>query len=102
MARYGKKSHDKVEAAMHEMKHGQLRSSTGRKVTNPRQAIAIGLSEARSEGGKVPAKTSAPRKAAAGKTAAKKTAAKKTTARKTAARKAPAKTARKSTARKTP
>ena len=55
MARYGKKAQDKVEKAMHEMKHGELRSGrSGKKVTNPRQAIAIGLSEAREEGGKVP------------------------------------------------
>jgi hypothetical protein len=55
MARYGKKSQDKVERAMHEMKHGELKSGrSGKKVTNPRQAIAIGLSEAREEGAKVP------------------------------------------------
>ena len=55
MARYGKKSQDKVERAMHEMKHGQLKSGrSGKKVTNPKQAIAIGLSEAREEGAKVP------------------------------------------------
>lgn len=40
---------------MHEMKRGELRSGrSGKKVTNPRQAVAIGLSEAREEGGKVP------------------------------------------------
>jgi len=55
MARYSKKSQDKVERAMHEMKHGELKSGrSGKKVTNPRQAIAIGLSEAREEGAKVP------------------------------------------------
>jgi hypothetical protein len=55
MARYGKKSQDKVEKAMHEMKRGELKSGrSGKKVTNPRQAVAIGLSEAREEGGKVP------------------------------------------------
>ena len=55
MARYGKKAQDKVEKAMHEMKRGELRSGrSGKKVTNPRQAVAIGLSEAREEGGKVP------------------------------------------------
>ncbi len=62
MARYGKKAHDKVGEALHEMKHGQLRSSTGRKVTNPTQAIAIGLSEARRAGGKVPARKKASKK----------------------------------------
>lgn len=55
MARYSKKSQDKVEKAMHEMKHGELKSGRSRKkVTNPKQAIAIGLSEAREEGAKVP------------------------------------------------
>ena len=55
MARYGKKAEDKVERAMHEMKRGELKSGrSGKKVTNPRQAVAIGLSEAREEGGKVP------------------------------------------------
>jgi len=55
MARYSKKSQDEVEEKMHEMKRGELRSGrSGKKVTNPRQAIAIGLSEARKEGAKVP------------------------------------------------
>lgn len=54
MAKYGKKAQEKVEKAMHEMKEGELRSSSGDKVTDPKQAIAIGLSEARREGGKVP------------------------------------------------
>ena len=45
----------KIEKAKHEMKRGELRSGrSGKKVTNPQQAIAIGLSEAREEGGKVP------------------------------------------------
>ncbi|HKW02910.1 MAG TPA: DUF6496 domain-containing protein [Vicinamibacterales bacterium] len=55
MARYGKKAQQKVERAMHERKHGTLRSGrSGKKVTSRKQAIAIGLSEARREGGKVP------------------------------------------------
>ena len=55
MATYGKKAADKVEAAMHEKKAGTLKSGTsGKKVTSRKQAIAIGLSEARKEGGKVP------------------------------------------------
>jgi hypothetical protein len=93
MATYGKKSHEKVEEVMHEMKRGQLKSSTGQKVTNPRQAIAIGLSEARSEGGKVPAKKSGSggRKTAAKKAPAKKSAAKKAPAKKAATRKTAAK-----------
>lgn len=57
MARYGKKAASKVKRAMHERKSGTLRSgSTGRKVTSRKQAIAIGLSEARREGAKVPKK----------------------------------------------
>ena len=62
MARYGKKAARKVERAMHEMKRGKLRSGrSGKKVTSRKQAIAIGLSEARKEGGKVPAKRSSSR-----------------------------------------
>ena len=56
MARYGKKAGEKVEKAMHERKSGKLKSGSGKKVTSKKQAIAIGLSEARKEGGKVPAK----------------------------------------------
>jgi hypothetical protein len=56
MAKYGKKSQNKVEKSMHERKHGTLRSGSGKKVTNKKQAIAIGLSEARKEGAKVPKK----------------------------------------------
>jgi hypothetical protein len=46
----------KVEKTMHERKHGTLRSGSGKKVTNKKQAIAIGLSEARKAGAKVPKK----------------------------------------------
>jgi hypothetical protein len=57
MTRYGKKASEKVERAMHEMHEGKLRSGkAGRKVTSRKQAIAIGLSEARRAGGKVPRK----------------------------------------------
>jgi hypothetical protein len=57
MARYGKKASQKVEKAMHERKRGTLRSGrSGKKVTSRKQAIAIGLSEARRAGGKVPKK----------------------------------------------
>ena len=58
MAKYSKKAEEKVEKAMHEMKEGKLRTGTGKKVTNRKQAIAIGLSEAREEGPKVPKKKS--------------------------------------------
>jgi Family of unknown function (DUF6496) len=55
MAKYGKKAGEKVERAMRERKRGTLRSgSSGRKVKSREQAIAIGLSEARREGAKVP------------------------------------------------
>jgi hypothetical protein len=57
MAKYSKKSQNKVKEAMHEMHEGKLKSGrSGEKVTNPKQAVAIGLSEARKEGAKVPKK----------------------------------------------
>jgi hypothetical protein len=63
MARYGKKASRKVKRAMHERKRGTLRSGrSGRKVTSRKQAIAIGLSEARRSGAKVPKKKSSSRK----------------------------------------
>jgi len=63
MARYGKKAKSKVEKARHERKHGTLKSGrSGKKVTSRKQAIAIGLSEARREGGKVPKKRGARKK----------------------------------------
>ena len=77
MAKYDKKSQDKVKTNMEEFKEGKLKSGSGKKVTNPKQAIAIGLSEARKEGSKAPKKAkSAPAKKAAPKKAASKTAAK--------------------------
>jgi hypothetical protein len=54
MAKYSKESQEMVKDAMHRMKRGKLKSSTGDKVTNPKQAIAIGLSEAKEKGAKVP------------------------------------------------
>ena len=63
MAKYGKKAQKKVKKAMHERKEGTLKSGkSGKKVTSKKQAIAIGLSEARKEGGKVPKKKSAKKK----------------------------------------
>jgi hypothetical protein len=57
MARYGKTSKKKVKRAMHEYKHGKLKSGrSGRKAKSRKQAIAIGLSEARRSGAKVPRK----------------------------------------------
>jgi Family of unknown function (DUF6496) len=82
MAKYSKGAQKKVEKAMHERKRGTLRSGrSGKKVTSRKQAIAIGLSEARKRGAKVPKK------------GAKKTASKKTS------RKTPKKSSKK-TARK--
>ena len=63
MARYGKKSQEKVKKVMHEKKKGTLRSGkSGKKVTSRKQAIAIGLSEARQAGAKVPSKKSSSKK----------------------------------------
>ncbi len=63
MARYGQKASEKVEKAMHERKRGTLKSGkSGKKVTSRRQAIAIGLSEARRSGAKVPRKKSSSKK----------------------------------------
>lgn len=56
MAKYGEKASEKVEKTMRERKEGTLRTGSGKKVTSKKQAIAIGLSEARREGGKVPPK----------------------------------------------
>jgi Family of unknown function (DUF6496) len=68
MAKYSKKAGDKVERALHEKKKGTLKSGrSGKKVTSRKQAIAIGLSEARKEGAKVPKKKSSPRKSAGSK-----------------------------------
>ena len=63
MAKYGKKAQSKVKRAMHERKRGTLKSGrSGKKVTSRKQAIAIGLSEARKAGGKVPRKGGRTRK----------------------------------------
>jgi topoisomerase IA-like protein len=78
MTSYGKKASDKVEETMHERKHGTLKSGgSGKKVTSKKQAIAIGLSEARKDGAKVPAKKSSAKKSSR-KSAAKKSARKST------------------------
>ena len=70
MAKYGKSAQKRVKSAMHRRKKGTLKSSSGATVTSRKQAIAIGLSEAREDGGKVPRKT-AKRKSAKRKTARK-------------------------------
>jgi hypothetical protein len=58
MAKYGKGASKRVESAMRRKKKGTLKSGSGRKVTSRKQAIAIGLSEAREKGAKVPARKS--------------------------------------------
>ena len=58
MAKYGRAAAKRVKSAMHRKKKGTLKSSSGRKVTSRKQAIAIGLSEARQKGAKVPRRKS--------------------------------------------
>jgi hypothetical protein len=63
MARYGKTASRKVKRAMHEMKRGKLRSGrSGKRVKSRKQAIAIGLSEARRSGAKVPRRRTSSKK----------------------------------------
>lgn len=81
MAKYGKKASDKVEKAMHERKKGTLKSGrSGKKVTSKKQAIAIGLSEARKEGAKVPRNSS--KKSSSKKSSSKKSSSKKSSSKK--------------------
>jgi hypothetical protein len=101
MAKYSRTSQKTVESAMHRMKKGKLKSGSGDKVKNPKQAIAIGLSEAREKGSKVPSPKKAAKKAAPKKAAPKKSVAKKSAAKKEApAKKAASKTASKKSAAK--
>jgi hypothetical protein len=89
MAKYSRGAGKKVKRAMHEMKEGKLKSGrSGKKVTSRKQAIAIGLSEAREEGAKVPKKKTASKKSATKKSAGKKSAGKK---RATAKKRSPGK-----------
>ena len=67
MAKYSKEAGEKVEEVMHEMKEGKLKTGTGKKVTSRKQAIAIGLSEAREEGDKVPKRPAAKKEEKKGK-----------------------------------
>lgn len=57
MAKYSKKAQEKIEETMHEFKEGKLKSSSGKKVTDKKQAVAIGISEAKEKGLKVPSKS---------------------------------------------
>ena len=75
MAKYGSKAQSKVKKAMHERKHGTLKSgSSGKKVKSRKQAIAIGLSQARREGGKVPRKKASKKSGSSRKSSSKKSA----------------------------
>jgi hypothetical protein len=62
MTKYSKGSQKKVKEAMHEFKEGKLKSGSGAKVKSRKQAVAIGLSEAREEGKKVPPKKDSKKK----------------------------------------
>ena len=87
MAKYGRKAQKKVEKAMHERKRGTLKSGrSGKKVKSRKQAIAIGLSEARREGGKVPSKKSPKKKSSPRKSPSRKSTSRKRS-RKSSARK---------------
>ena len=91
MAKYSKKASEKVEKAMHERKHGTLKSGgSGKKVTSRKQAIAIGLSEAREAGAKVP-KKAASKKSSSQKSASKKTSTKRSTSKKSTSKKSASK-----------
>ena len=102
--KYGPKASQAVEQEMKEMKQGKLRSGrSGPKVTNPKQAIAIGLSEARREGAKVPPppgrKKSSAKKGTV-KSASKRASAKRTSTKKTSAKSGGTKSSAKKSAAK--
>jgi Family of unknown function (DUF6496) len=72
MAKYGRSASKNVESTMRRRKRGTLKSGSGRSVTSRKQAIAIGLNEAREEGGKVPPRKRS-RKSAASRSSSRKT-----------------------------
>ena len=83
MAQYGKKAKSKVKRAMHKRKAGTLKSGrSGKKVKSRKQAIAIGLSEARKAGGKVPRKKSSGKKSSSRKGGKKRKSSRKKSSRK--------------------
>lgn len=96
MAKYGEKAHDKVETEMHKFKRGTLKSGSGKKVTSRKQAIAIGLSEARREGGKVPSKKASSKKSSSKKSSSKKSSSKKSSSKKSSSKKSTSKKSSKS------
>jgi hypothetical protein len=91
MAKYGKKAGQKVKRAMHERKRGKLKSGrSGKTVKSRKQAIAIGLSEARREGGKVPprkSKSKSSRKSSSRKSTKKRSSSRKSSSRKASRKK---------------
>jgi hypothetical protein len=66
MAKYGESAQKRVKSAMHRRKKGTLRTSSGSRVKSRKQAIAIGLSEAREKGGKVPSRKGSRKKSSGG------------------------------------
>ena len=103
--KYGPKASESVEREMHEYKRGKLESGrSGKKVKSRKQAIAIGLSEARKEGAKVPKKKSSSKKKSAKKKSAKKKSSKKKSSKKSSSKKKSSssrkKSSRKSSSRK--
>ena len=72
MSKYSKGASKEVVEALHEMKRGKLKSGSGKKVTSPKQAIAIALSEAREKGEKVPPKKNVNKTGGAKKSGGKK------------------------------
>ena len=102
MAKYSKGAQKGVESAMKLMEKGDLESGrSGKKVTNPKQAIAIGLSEARKKGAKAPAKA-ASKSGGAKKSTSKKAEPKKAAAKKAAPKKRASKAAQKKTSKAAP
>lgn len=75
--KYGKAASKRVESAMRRKKKGTLKSGSGRKVTSRKQAIAIGLSEAREKGAKVPRKRTGTKRSSGRKSTRKKSSARK-------------------------
>jgi hypothetical protein len=100
MAKYGKKAGEKVKQALHEQKRGTLKSGSGQAVKSRKQAIAIALSEAREEGGKVPPRKTARKKSPAKKSRATKSASTRPARKKAARKSAGTKSSRKKTSAK--
>ena len=80
MAKYGRGASKTVKSAMRRRKRGTLKSGSGRKVTSRKQAIAIGLNEAREKGAKVPSRKRARKRAGRKRTARKRSSARRATA----------------------